>query len=451
MIKFSFLLPTRGRAEQVLRFLTSVVETAEHLEQIEVILCVDADDTESHHIECSPLSIKTVIVPPGLSMGALNRACFDASSGRYVMLINDDVVARSQGWDTTIQAVFRGYEDDILLVHVNDLLFRDKLCTFPILSRRACLEIGLCPVEYQRYRLDDHIFDTYCMLSHLGHKRIIHLSDVVFEHRNHCDQSVSDEVQVFTSIDNKVYLPNQEILDRDASVFDARLAERKKNAVRLASLIDQSAADNVRRRNVRVLEEVDDARTLRRPENIIALPPRADRPHAASVTVAVVTGDIRSNHAQKCLDHLKRYTSNVDLLVLDNNGSSTFNHPHEMNKVLQSAKTDYVVLMDDDVFVEPNWLPTLLSAMDEKTGVVVPMHKDAAGALSFSGVYLMGDDKGTHAHLIDVPDAPRVVQCVCSALLLIDRRKCGHVLFSEEYRKYFLDIDYSLRIWETGP
>lgn len=460
MIEFSFLLPTRGRVEQVQRFLASLVETAEHLERIEVILCVDADDTESHHIELSPsrittqanktLAIKTVIVPAGLTMGALNRACFDASSGRYVMLINDDVVARSQNWDTTIQSVFRGYEDDILLVHVNDLLFRDKLCTFPILSRRACLEIGLCPVEYQRYRLDDHIFDTYCMLAHLGHKRIIYLSDVVFEHRNHSDQAAPHDVQLFTSIDNKVYLPNPEIMERDASVFDARLAERKQNAVRLANLIDQTAVEKVCRRNVKVLEDVVDARALRRPENIIALPAPVDRLQAATVTVAVVTADLRGNHTRKCLDHLKRFTSNVDLLVLDNSGSSTFNHPHEMNKVLQSTKTDFVVLMDDDVFVEPNWLPTLLRAMDEKTGVVVPMHKDEAGALSFSGVYLMGDDQGTHAHLLDVPDKPRVVQCVCSALLLIDRRKCGHVLFNEEYRKYFLDIDYSLRIWETG-
>jgi len=450
MIEFSFLLPTRGRPGQVQRFVRSVIETAARLEQVEVILCVDDDDPVSHEIDCSPLSAKTVVVPPGISMGALNRSCFEASSGRYIMLINDDVVIRTHDWDTTILSLFRGYHDDILLVHVNDLLFRDKLCTFPILSRRACLEIGLCPDEYHRYRLDDHIFDTYCLLAHLGHKRIVYLSDVVFEHRNHTSGKADSGQQTFESSDAKTYVPNQEILNRDAAVYDARSAERKDNAVRLATLIDQTATE-IRARNHRAaLQGIADTRALRIPENVVCRPPRADRSCAATVTVAVVTRDLRNAHARQCLERLKAHTSNFDLVLLDNNGSATFNHPREMNKVLKSATSDYVVLMDDDVYVERDWLPGLLGAMDEATGVVVPMHKDGRGVLSFTGMYLMGDQWGTHEHLCDVPAAPRATQCACSALLLIDRRKCAHVQFSEEYSKYFLDIDYSLRIWEAG-
>lgn len=450
MIEFSFLLPTRGRPEQVRRFAQSVIETAADPSQIEVILCVDEDDPDSHHIDCLPLESKTVVVPPGLSMGALNRACFAASTGRYLMLINDDVIVRTKDWDTTILSLFRGYQDDILLVHVNDLLFREKLCTFPILSRQACLEIGLCPAEYHRYRLDDHIFDTYCLLAHLGHKRIVYLSNVVFEHLNHSSGKADDSVQAFHSNDDKAYIPNQEILNSDAAVFDAKVAERKANAVRLAGLIDQHATKIRAQHHAQALRAIADTRSLRRPENIICRPPLADRRRTASVTVAIVTGNLRNAHTRKCLDLVKRHTSDFDLMLLDNNGSKSFNHPREMNKVLRAADTDYVVLMDDDVFVEPGWLPGLLRATDDQTGVVVPLHKDAHGALSFSGIYLMGDEFGTHAHLQDVPPAPRMTQCACSALMLVDRRKCGHVLFCEQYNKYFLDIDYSLRIWEAG-
>jgi len=450
MIEFSLLLPTRGRAAHVEQFVRSVVETAACLEQIEVVLCVDADDPASHNIQCPPLAIKTVVVPPGLSMGLLNEACFQASSGRYVMLMNDDVVVRSRGWDTTISSVCRGYEDNILLVHVNDLLFRDKLCTFPILSRQACQAIGVCPTEYHRYRLDDHIFDTYCLLAELGHKRIVYLPDVVFEHRNHRDEKAPNDAQAFRSNDKKTYLPDQPALVRDALIFDAKATERKDNAVRLAALIDQSATEVRRKHNARMLQNVQDTRSVRRPENMICRPPRIEKRQSATVTVAVVTGDLRNRHAQKCLGHLKRHTSNFNLVLLDNNHSANFNHSREMNKVLKTADTDYVVLMDDDVFVKPEWLPGLLKAMDDKTGVVVPMHEDGGGKLSFSGAYLMGDGLGTHAHLLEVPKAPRVTQCVCSALLLIDRRKCGHLPFSEDYSKYFLDIDYSLRVWEAG-
>ena len=48
--------------------------------------------------------------------------------------------------------------------------------------------------------------------------------------------------------------------------------------------------------------------------------------------------------------------------------------------------------------------------MDAETGVVVPMHKDAAGKISFTGVYLSGDGRGLHEHTFDTPDAPRPIQ-----------------------------------------
>ena len=187
----SFLLPTRGKPDLARRFLRSLHETADHPEEIEVILGVDEDDRPSHSIAHEGLAIKTVILPPGLTMGALNRACFAASTGRYVMLMNDDVIVRTPGWDTTIYRTFARFGDDIALVHVNDLLFQERLCTFPVLSRKACLEIGICPASYRRYRIDDHICDTYYLLAYLGHGRMIYLKDVVFEHLNYVTEGAA--------------------------------------------------------------------------------------------------------------------------------------------------------------------------------------------------------------------------------------------------------------------
>ena len=181
----SFLLPTRGKPDLAGRFLRSLHETAHRPEEIEVVLGVDEDDPQSHSIPHAELAVKTLILPPGLTMGALNRACFEASTGRYVMLINDDVIVRTPGWDTAIYRTFARFDDDLALVHVNDLLFQERLCTFPILSRKACLEIGICPACYRRYRIDDHIYDTYYLLAYLGHSRMIYLKDVVFEHENY--------------------------------------------------------------------------------------------------------------------------------------------------------------------------------------------------------------------------------------------------------------------------
>jgi hypothetical protein len=169
MFQFSFLLPTRDRPHLVERFFQSIIDTADSIERIEVILCLDEDDLESQNISGGPLSVREIVLPRGSTMGSLSRCCFGASSGRYVILINDDVIIRTKHWDGIVSKALSVYQDDIALIHINDLLFRQNLCTFPILSRKTCSEIGVCPAGYRKYRIDDHIYDTYQMLAYLGH------------------------------------------------------------------------------------------------------------------------------------------------------------------------------------------------------------------------------------------------------------------------------------------
>ena len=142
MVEFSFLCPTRGRPDEVGRFLQSIQDTTARPEELEIIFCVDEDDEASRHITHDRLNVRVVTRPPGTPMGALNRACFEASRGRQVMLINDDVLLRTPGWDHRVAEAFGEYDDGVVLLHTNDLLFREKLCTFPFLTRRCCLEIG---------------------------------------------------------------------------------------------------------------------------------------------------------------------------------------------------------------------------------------------------------------------------------------------------------------------
>ena len=450
---FSFLLPTRNRAELVKRFLASVLDTTARPDQVEVILAIDDDDPESRQITHESLRVKTVVVPSGATMGNLNRACFDASSGRYVMLINDDVILRTMNWDLIVAAAFARYEDDIGLIHVNDLLFREQLCTFPILSRKSCLEIGLCQAEYRRYKIDDDIYATYHMLAHLGHKRITYLPEVIFEHENF-EQITREHRKAAGSLyiaeDDKVYLPNPEFHEHDARIFEARIEGRKQDALKLAALIDSYGSKKNQQAYRQKLIDLENPYDYRRPGHVTIIP--AERPDSSAirVTVAVVTSDIYKKHAQKCLTALKQHTRNFDLLILDNNNGGGFVHAREMNKVLRSVNTDFLVLMDDDVFVEAGWLEGLLAAVDAETGVVAPMHKGAKGTVSFSGAYMMGDEWGSHAHLTDTPATKRECQALCSALLLIDVSKCGQIFFDEQYKKYFFDLTHSFKVWEAG-
>ena len=439
----SLILPTRGRPEGLDRFLGSVVETTTRLNELEIVLVMDEDDAASlGYVSHHALRIVRTVVPPGLPMGQLNMAGYEACSGANVMLVNDDIIIQSPEWDEQVFDVIRNHPDGVYLIHVNDGIFQDRLCTFPLVSRRYCeLSNGICPPEYRRYRIDDHIYNVFNLLSVLGRNRILYLPEVRFEHYNYVRLEGG-------SIE---YQPDPVIHKHDTGLFDGWLERRKDLAVALLDLMDRHrCAERSQVRRAR-LAPITDSVSLRKPDYVQRVAPyltpnsKTDR-----VTVAVVSADITSDHAKACIGALKSFTSNFDLVILDNNRGRGFNHAREMNALLDQCRTDYLVLLDDDVIVHAGWLDGLLRAFDSSVGVVTPAHKNVDGRFSYAGVVMRPDGSGHHSHSLRVgPDAQRI-QTLCSAALIVDMAKCGSIRFDERYSKYFLDIDYGLCIWEAG-
>ncbi|MBX3328790.1 MAG: glycosyltransferase [Nitrospira sp.] len=439
---FSIIVPTRQREEKLRCLFDSFLAMTHDLSRIEIVLVVDDDDEKSVAFEYPHIPIERVVVGVGLKMGELNMAGYKRSSGRFIMLLNDDVVIRTKDWDEKVLSVFKGFPDEIALVHVNDKIFQEKLCTFPFVSRTFCEQAGgICPPDYVRYRIDDHIYNVFNLLSVLGKTRIVYLPDVIFEHTN----------VVTTAAGEVEYKPNEAIHAIDTKRFDELLPARKELAVRLAGLIDQHLSKEVPSLRTKQLGAVSDSVSLRLPEYV-----RISSDHLlltsenTRVTIGIVSANLRNEHAVICIDRVKQYTKNFDLIILDNNGGPNFNHSHEMNRILSICKTDYLLLMDDDVFAEPGWLDGMLRCMNPAVGVITPMHKDKHGNLSYAGVVMRPDYTGHHTHCLVAPELPVPIQTLCSAIMLIDVRKCGHLRIDESYSKYFLDIDYGLRVWEAG-
>jgi hypothetical protein len=228
MLTLSLIVPTRRRPAALARLLDSLAATARRPEAVEVVLVVDADDPASAAARHPALTVRPVIVPPGRTMGQLNQAGYAVSRGEVVMLLNDDVVARTPGWDDAIRACFDDCPDGVLLVHVNDTLMRRELCTFPAVSRRFCeLAGGVCPELYERYRIDDHIEDVFNLLIAAGERRTVYLPDVVFEHLN----------GVVMPEGHREYHADAAVLARDAPRFEALFPARKALAARLLRII----------------------------------------------------------------------------------------------------------------------------------------------------------------------------------------------------------------------
>lgn len=178
----SLLLPSRKRPALALRFLRSVLETAAYTDDVEVVLYVDDDDIDSHGIDCPGLHLVR-IVGPRQSMGAYNTACLARARGDIIMLVNDDVVIRSQGWDEVLRELDASVQDQIYLAYGDDLFKGKDLCTFPILSRYVCnLLHDPYHVAYRGAFIDYHLMDIFKRLEHVGHGRIFYLPEVVFEH-----------------------------------------------------------------------------------------------------------------------------------------------------------------------------------------------------------------------------------------------------------------------------
>jgi glycosyl transferase family 2 len=185
-IDFSLLLPTRGRVHLVQRLFESVVATCRDARRLEIVLYVDEDDHESRQIVCSSLSLVKIVGQPRETMGRMNRACYDASHGRYVILMNDDAVFRTPGWDNRVLQAANDFPDGIALIYGNDLDQGEAVPTFPILPRAVCDVLGgVCPPGYRNLHIESHLLDIFRQLARLGHDRIRYLDDVVFEHMHH--------------------------------------------------------------------------------------------------------------------------------------------------------------------------------------------------------------------------------------------------------------------------
>jgi hypothetical protein len=179
------------------------------------------------------------------------------------MLLNDDVVVRTAGWDDRVLPWLHWFADGIVLVHVNDTLLRHHLCTFPLVSRTFCeLAGGICPREYQRYRIDDHLEDVFNLLAALGHRRAVYLDDVVFEHGN----------GVVMPQGHREYHSDPSFLALDAPRFLDFFPHRKEIALRLLRHIHPRDWDRRAAAARQCLSRIDDPFALRTPGRQLGAP-----------------------------------------------------------------------------------------------------------------------------------------------------------------------------------
>lgn len=345
---FSLIVPTRGRVAGLRRLLESLRDHAEDPASIEVIVVVDEDDRESQSFSFPELRLERVVVPPGQTMGDLTLAGYRAASGRYLMLLNDDVVVRTPNWDVRLRQVFERHPDGIVLVHVNELIFRDSLCTFPALTREFCqIAGGISRAEYRRYRIDDHIHHIFDLIYLLGYTRRVFLPDVVFEHHNTVEHATGPAA----------YVPNPAIHELDTVDFEALTEERRRVALACVERIESRSCPEVRAARARLLESFPDAIAIRQREHARQWPPSAGSAHSG-VAIAVIAESPQL--ARDCLESIEQACGGLPVVVMP-----------RRNDALASCRSAYLALLEPAVRVSPSWVQNALLALSTGAGIAV--------------------------------------------------------------------------------
>ena len=224
--KISLLLPTRGRPSLVKRLLQSIVDHTDDLDNIEIIIYLDEDDTESHDIEDRRVNI-VKIIGPRLTMGNYNTICLDRSSGEIIILMNDDLIICTPAWDRIISSFSQSIPDGIFMAYPDDMEGA-SMSTFPIMTRKTCEILSRpYPEEYEDLYIDTHIFDIFIRLKRLGKNCMFCLNKVVFDHRHFINDKIRPDARY--SHKNRF---------KDAMTFISLRRSRQVSAQRLFAAIE---------------------------------------------------------------------------------------------------------------------------------------------------------------------------------------------------------------------
>ncbi len=459
MINFSILLPTRRRPSLVYKLFESIVKTTHDIQSVEIVLYMDADDTASHNIDMPALKIVKIIKPPGNSMGMMFKECYKKSSGRYIILMNDDVVFSSVGWDKAVVNAFSKFSDDIVFVYGNDLDQGERSPTIPILSRKACeLMGGICPEGYLNLHIESHLLDTFKQLKRFGHDRIVYLNDVIFEHLHYT---------VGKSKHDNTYIKKDPGFDD--RLFIALDGDRRFTAMKLAKSIEGckngligSSEKNINKQWISD-ERPNPVISVVVPvfyDNIKIFVPCLDaiiNESNGKTPFEVIIVGVGSN------DKINTYLLNLVLLgkirIVYSREESNF--AILCNQGAKESKGDYIVFLKGGNVPESGWIDALVAAakMNNEIAVVgCKLLNHRNGRIQHAGICFFDDRgrlKSTYIYRGFNADNPfvnrlREFQAISSDCMLVKKDVFLNVGGFDENLHDGEDIDLCLRIREQG-
>lgn len=141
-MRITLVCPSRGRPQRFLEMVESAFDLAQDKKRVSVKLGIDLDDPSF------PLYTQTV--PHGVSITSygerkscpwlMNDLGVDCGSD-LIVAASDDIIWRTADWDAHLEAVYRVFDDRIMLTYFNDGRDRNKVEHFAV-SREWVSTVG---------------------------------------------------------------------------------------------------------------------------------------------------------------------------------------------------------------------------------------------------------------------------------------------------------------------
>ena len=192
-MKFSILLNTRNRVSYLENLLYSLITKTKNLQDIEVLVNYDDDDTISHDFAQNKfdLNIRFFKNPRPHSLHSTINLMAKQAKGQYLIGVNDDIEFITEGWDEIILKKIESFKIENNIK--DDIIYCKTSCTSvdhdptlpygscPIVSKEAIDTIGL--FLYEEFRGlggDSSIYRVYAAVH-----RVVDISEVWFDHLMH--------------------------------------------------------------------------------------------------------------------------------------------------------------------------------------------------------------------------------------------------------------------------
>lgn len=120
----------------------SAIATADRPESVEFVVWTDEDDRADYDQLLWQMEHVTVLTGPRTVLSMCWNFCWREARGDIFGHLGDDVVFRSQGWDTHVRNGIEHHEDRIAFVHGSDGIQDQRLGTHGFVSKEWTDAVG---------------------------------------------------------------------------------------------------------------------------------------------------------------------------------------------------------------------------------------------------------------------------------------------------------------------